>query len=57
MEKEEMIKTILQFEQELWTERNEMFEAFGLNDQGTKRAIIKWCAISELIDKLKIEKP
>jgi len=57
MNQEEMIKTILEFEKELWTERNEMFEAFGLNDQGTKRAITKWCVIAELIDKLKIEKP
>jgi hypothetical protein len=57
MNQEQMIETILQFEKELWTERNEMFEAFGLNDQGTKRAVTRWCIIDELIDKLKIEKP
>jgi len=57
MNQDEMIEIILQFEQELWTERNEMFEAFGLDDQGTKRAITRWCIIDDLIDKLKIEKP
>jgi hypothetical protein len=55
MERDEMIKIILDFEKELWTERNEMFEAFGLNDQGTKKAIAKWVSVSLLIDKLKIE--
>jgi len=57
MNQEEMIKTILEFEQELWTERNEMFDTFGLDDQGTKRAITRWCIIDDLIEKLKIEKP
>jgi hypothetical protein len=57
MNQEEMIKTILEFEKELWTERNEMFEAFGNTDRGTQRAITQWCVIYELIEKLKIEKP
>jgi len=57
MNQEQMIETILDFEKELWTERNEMFEAFGYNDQGTKRAVTRWCVIAELIEKLKIEKP
>ena len=57
MNQEQMIEAILEFEQELWTERNECFEAFGYNDHSTKRAITRWCVIEELIEKLKIEKP
>jgi hypothetical protein len=57
MNQEEMIKAIQEFEQELWTERNECFEAFGHIDQATQRAITRWCVINELIEKLKIEKP
>jgi hypothetical protein len=55
MEKEQMIEIILREERELWQLRNEMFEAFGLDDEGTKRAITQWCVISDLIDKLQIE--
>ena len=55
MTKEQMIEIILREERELWGLRNEMFEAFGLDDEGTKRAITQWCVISNLIDKLKIE--
>lgn len=57
MNQEQMIEAIREFEQELWTERNECFEAFGYNDQSTKRAVTRWCVIEELIEKLKIEKP
>ena len=55
MTKEQMIEIILREERELWQLRNEMFEAFGLDDEGTKRAITQWCVISNLIDKLQIE--
>ena len=55
MNKEQMIEIILQFEKELWEERNEMFQVFGLNDEGTKRIITQWCVISNLIDKLQIK--
>ena len=55
MEKEQMIEIILREERELWQLRNEMFEAFGLDDEGTKLAITQWCVISNLIDKLQIE--
>lgn len=55
MEKEQMIEIILQFEKELWEERNEMFQLFGLNDEGTQRIITQWCVISNLIDKLQIK--
>ena len=55
MNKEQMIEIILSEERELWQLRNEMFEAFGLDDEGTKRTIAQWCVISDLIDKLKIE--
>ena len=56
MEKEQMIEIILREERELWEERNEMFERFGLQDEGTQRTIAQWCVISNLIDKLQIEK-
>ena len=55
MTKEQMIEIILREERELWQLRNEMFEAFGLDDEGTKRTIAQWCVISDLIDKLQIE--
>jgi hypothetical protein len=55
MTKEQMIEIILREERELWQLRNEMFEEFGLDDEGTKRAITQWCVISNLIDKLQIE--
>ena len=55
MTKEQMIEIILREERELWQLRNEMFEAFGLDDEGTKRTIAQWCVISNLIDKLQIE--
>jgi len=55
MEKDEMIKTILQFEKELWEEQQQMSEYFGADDAGTKNAIAKWVSISQLMDKLKIE--
>ena len=57
MERDEMIKTILDFEKELRMEGNKMFDTFGLDDQGTKHAITRWCTIDDLIEKLKIEKP
>ena len=55
MNKEQMIEIIIREERELWQLRNEMFEAFGLYDEGTKRAITQLCVISNLIDKLQIE--
>lgn len=55
MNQEQMIEIILREERELWQLRNEMFEAFGLDDEGTKRTIAQWCVISDLIDKLQIE--
>jgi hypothetical protein len=55
MNQEQMIEIILREERELWELRNEMFEAFGLDDEGTKRTIAQWCVISNLIDKLQIE--
>ncbi len=57
MNQEQMIEIILEFEKELWEERNEMFQLFGLNDEGTKRIITQWCVISNLIEKLQIKKP
>jgi hypothetical protein len=55
MEKDEMIKTILQFEKELWEEQQQMAEYFGADDAGTKNATAKWVSVSQLMDKLKIE--
>ena len=57
MNQEQMIEIILELEKELWTERNEMFEAFGLNDEGTKHTLAQWCVISNLMEKLQIKKP
>ena len=55
MNQEQMIEIILQFEKELREEMNEMVNAFGRQDEGTKRTIAQWCVISNLIDKLQIE--
>jgi hypothetical protein len=55
MNKEQMIEIILREERELREEMNEMVDAFGRQDEGTKRTIAQWCVISNLIDKLQIE--
>ena len=55
MNQVEMIKTILDFEKELWEEQQQMSEYFGADDAGTKNATAKWVSISQLMDKLKIE--
>jgi heterodisulfide reductase subunit B len=55
MNKEQMIEIILREEREAREEMNEMVEAFGRQDEGTKRTIAQWCVISNLIDKLQIE--
>jgi hypothetical protein len=55
MNQEQMIEIILREERELREEMNEMVDAFGRQDEGTKRIITQWCVISNLIDKLQIE--
>ena len=55
MNKEEMIKTILQFEKELWEEQQQMVEYFGADDAGTTHATAKWVSVSQLMELLKIE--
>lgn len=55
MERNEMIKTILDFEKELWEEQQQMAEYFGADDAGTKHATAKWVSVSQLMDLLKIE--
>jgi hypothetical protein len=55
MNQEQMIEIILREERELREEMNEMVDAFGRQDEGTKRIITQWCVISNLIEKLQIE--
>jgi len=55
MNQEQMIEIILSEERQARELMNEMIDAFGRQDEGTKRAIAQWCVISILIDKLQIE--
>jgi hypothetical protein len=55
MEKEEIIKAILEFEKDLMTEALDMVNHFGRDDEGTQRAITRWLTIDELVETLKIK--
>ena len=57
MTKEQMIEIILHEEREAYEWMNENIQDLGRDHDYTKRTIIQWCFISELIEKLKIEKP
>ena len=57
MTKEQMIEIILHEEREAYEWMNENIQDLGREHDYTKRTIIQWCYISELIEKLKIEKP
>ena len=57
MEKEQMIEIILREEREAREFMDEMVDAFGRENDYTKRAIAQWCVIADLIDKLQIEQP
>ena len=54
MEKEEIIKSILEFEKDLMTEALDMVNNFGRDDEGTQRSINRWLTIDELVETLKI---
>jgi hypothetical protein len=55
MDKEQIMKIILAEEQLLLDQAREFQEAFGSADEATERAVNKWIAISNLIDKINEE--
>jgi hypothetical protein len=57
MNQEQMIEIILREEREAREFMDEMVDAFGRENDYTKRAIAQWCVIADLIDKLQIEQP
>lgn len=56
MEKQEMIKIILAYANELNDNFIENRDAFGILDEDTKRAFSKWFVIDELMERLKLKK-
>lgn len=56
MNKEEMIKVILAYANELNDNYIENRDAFGILDDDTKRAVAKWIVIDELMERLKLTK-
>lgn len=56
MNKEEMIKEILAYEQELKYNYKENSEAFGFSDDSTQRAFSKWDVMDELLERLNLQK-
>lgn len=56
IEEENNSEIILQAERDAREQMDAMINAFGRQDDGTKRAIHQWYVIDELIDKLKIER-
>lgn len=56
MEKQDMIKIILAYANELNDNYNENRDAFGVLDEATKRAFSKWYVIDELMERLKLTK-
>jgi hypothetical protein len=55
MDKEQIMKIILAEEALLLDYAREFQEAFGSADRATERAVNKWIAISNLIDKINEE--
>lgn len=55
MDKEQIMKIILAEEALLYDEAKEMREAFGQGDDATRRALSKWYAITNLIDRINEE--
>ena len=55
MYKEQIMKIILAEEALLLDQAREFQEAFGSADRATERAVNKWIAISNLIDKINEE--
>lgn len=56
MNKEEMIKIILAYANELKENYEENRDAFGHADQDTQRAVSKWIVIDELMERLNLKK-
>jgi len=56
MNKEEMIKIILAYANELNENYEENRDAFGILDHDTKRAVAKWLVIDELMERLNLKK-
>ena len=56
MNKEEMIKIILAYANELNDNYKENAEAFGHTDKDSERAFSKWNVIDELIERLNLHK-
>jgi hypothetical protein len=56
MNKEEMIKIILAYENELKENYEENRDAFGHDDADTQRSVAKWIVIDELMERLKLTK-
>jgi hypothetical protein len=56
MNKEQMIKIILAYANELNDNYIENRDAFGILDKDTKRAVAKWIVIDELMERLKLTK-
>jgi hypothetical protein len=55
MDKEQIMKIILAEEALLLDQVREFQEAFGSADRATERAVNKWIAISNLIDRINEE--
>ena len=55
MDKEQIMKIILAEEALLLDYARELGEAFGSADRATERAVNKWIAISNLIDRINEE--
>jgi hypothetical protein len=56
MEKQEILDTILAYEQELKENYEECRDAFGHLDNDTQRAWKEWNTIDELINRLNLKK-
>lgn len=55
MDNQKIMEIILAEEAELYDEAVELKDAFGANDDATKRAYSKWITITNLIDRINEE--
>ena len=55
MDKEQILKIIFTEEASLYDQAVELRDAFGNEDAATERAVTKWIAISNLIDRINEE--
>jgi hypothetical protein len=56
MNKEQMLKIILDYQKELRENYEENRDAFGHADEDTQRAVAKWLVIDELVERLNLNK-